>query len=253
MKKRLLLTTIPLVLGLIGCGDGTSSGGQDEIVGSIDLRSYFPIESTTKNYKVISKEIGGTEKEEDLTEEILVDDSKIETKIFGVTDNILTVQDNRLVYTNVSADGNISTVLYRYVDVGGVIYSKDISEVEKIELNGEEIGEKSITGTKECILEEELNEFSKDSYIYNGNIIKIKCTNRATVTTKIKDEYLGLSEYVNGTEDFVDIDYRYLLNGTGSIALIDSDCIPEGMKYPDDTVTNCPLEHLKYRYIYYLE
>jgi hypothetical protein len=249
--KRELLLALPLIFGLVGCGDGSDTstvGGY----GSIDLRSYFPFENVTKNYKVITKKRDEELKEDYITEEISVDDSKIETKIFGVTDSILKIGDEKLVYTDVSAEGNDSTVLYRYVDVGGVIYSKDISKVEKLKEYDQEIGQKSINGTRECILEEELTEFSKDSHFYSGNIIKIKCTNSVTVTTKIKDEYLGQSQYSNNTENVTDISYKYLLNGIGIIASIDDNCIPAGKQYPDDT-KSCAPENREYQYMYYLE
>jgi len=251
MYKKLLYI-IPLTIIMVGCGSTDSETiAKDE--GSIDLRSYFPFESTTKNYQIISKKINTPLSNEYFTEDITVTDSKIETKILDVTNNILTILDKKLIYTDVSDEGNIDKTLYRYVDIGDTLYSMDINRTEVLKVGTQDIGTREKIGSEQCTLVEELSEFTKDSNVYAGNIIKIKCTETTTVTTKVKDEFLGTEgiSYTNGTEDSVDISYRYQKNGVGLIALINDDCIPENMVYPDDT-TVCEEAAKSYSYIYYL-
>lgn len=251
MRKK-LLCIIPLVIMIVGCGT-TDEATKVEGEGSIDIRSYFPFEDTTKNFQVKSKEVNGVLSNEYFTEDITVTDSKIERKILGITDSILTIDDKRLIDTDVSDEGNIDRTLYRYIDVDDTLYSMDINKTEKLSVGEQEIGIRDRVGTESCTLVEELSEFSKDSNIYVGNIIKVKCTDRLTITTKVKDEFLGAEgiSYVNGTEDSVDIFYRYYKNATGLIAVIDDNCIPENMRFPDDT-SECEEDRKSYEYIYYL-
>jgi len=250
--RKSLLYIIPLTIIIVGCGS-TDDETKVEGEGSIDIRSYFPFESTTKNFQVKSKEINRPLSNDYYTEDITVTDSKIERKILDVTDSILTIEDKRLIETDVSDVGNIDRTLYRYIDVDDTLYSMDINRTEKLRVGEQEIGTRERVGVESCSLEEELSEFSKDSNVYVGNIIKLKCTDTITLTTKIQDEFLGTEgiNYVNGTEESVDISYRYYKNATGLIAVINDDCIPENMRFPDDT-TVCAEDKKSYEYVYYL-
>ncbi|HHB94575.1 MAG TPA: hypothetical protein ENK88_05490 [Campylobacterales bacterium] len=247
------LYIIPIAMIIVGCGSTNDSEEKVEGEGSIDMRSYFPFESTTKNYQIISKKANTPLSNDYFTEDITVTDSKIETKILDVTDSIMTIQDKKLIYTDVSDEGNIDKTLYRYIDVDDSLYSMDINSTEILTVGTQEVGTRERIGRESCTLVEELSEFTKGSNIYTGNIVKIKCTETTTITTKVKDEFLGTEgiSYVNGTEDSVDISYRYQKNGVGLIAFINDDCIPENMVYPDDTI-ECQEDTKRYSYIYYL-
>lgn len=247
------LYIIPMTIIMVGCGTTGSDDTKVEGEGSIDMRSYFPFESTTKNYQIISKKANNPLSNDYFVEDITVTDSMIETKILDVIDHTLAIQDKKLIYTDVSDEGNIDKTLYRYIDVDDSLYSMDINRTEVLKVGTQEVGTRGVVGTANCTLVEELSEFTKDSNIYTGNIIKIKCVETITLTTKVQDEFLGTEgvSYVNGTEDSVDISYRYQKNGVGLIASINDDCIPSSMVYPDDT-TECENETKSYSYIYYL-
>jgi len=249
MKKNWLYL-IPLSVIIIGCGttdDNATNNGE----GSIDLKSYLEKEDSTKNYQLINKTVGQTLTNQYYTETTTVTTDKIERKLEGITTNIINIEEKKLTITDVSDEGNIVNSFFRHVDLGNSLFSSDINTTKLLKIGNTEVGSRTRVGTYSCKPIEQLTEFIKDSHSYTGDILKTECTKKTTITTKVNSEYIGQVNYLNGTEDSVDISYYYQKKDTGLIASINDDCIPTNMSYPDDT-TECSDENKSYSYIYYL-
>lgn len=241
---------IPLSLLIIGCGsteNNTSIDGE----GAIDLRTYLEAEDVTKNYKIEDKVVGQTLTNQYYTEVTAVSDTKIERTLEEITDSVVNIEDKNLTNIDVSDDGNITIGYYRNVDVGDTLFSTDINSTQILKVGSQEVGQTEQLGSNVCQLEEQLDGFTKGSNIYTGDILKLKCTKKTTITTSVKDEFIGTVSYVNGTEDSVDISYTYYKKGLGLIVSTNDDCIPTNMNYPDDTI-ECTEDREGYSYIYYL-
>jgi len=248
--KRKLLYLIPLSAMIIGCGT-TETTSTPNGEGSIDLRSYLEKEDISKNYQLINKEVGQNATPQFYTESTTVSADKVERKIDGISTTIINIGEKKITYTDVSDEGNIETSFYRHVDINDILFSVDINKTQKLMLETVELGTRVELGSNSCKLEEQLKEFTHGSNSWTGDILKIKCTKTTTITTKIKDEFVGTVNYINGTEDSLDISYKYQKKDTGVIASIDDNCIPANMHYPDDS-TECSDENKSYSYIYYL-
>lgn len=249
MKKNWLYL-IPLSLIIIGCGttdDNVTNNGE----GSIDLRSYLEKEDISKNYQLINKTVSQPLTNQFYTETTTVTTDKIERKLEGITTNTIDIEDKKITITDVSDEGNIVNSFFRYVDLGNSLFSSDINTTEVLKIGDTEVGSRMRVGTNSCKPVKQLTEFTQDSHPYTGDILKIECTKKTTITTKVNSEYVGQVNYVNGTEDSVDISYYYQKKDTGLIASINDDCIPNNMSYPDDTI-ECSDENKSYSYIYYL-
>jgi len=242
---------IPISFLLIGCGttdDTSPSNGE----GSIDLRSYLESEDINKNYQLIYKGEDGTLSNDYYTEVITVSDNLIERSIDGIIDTRIAISDDRLTHTDVALEGDLTVSFYRHVDLGEDLFTQDINHTEVLTIGEQEIGTQSTLGNKTCRLEEALQDFTSGSNVYTGNILKFKCTINATITTHINDEFVGIVNYVNGTEDTTDVSYYYQKENIGLIAALNDDCIPTGMHYPDDSIDNCDEASQRFSYIYYL-
>ena len=249
--KRNWLYLVPLTALIIGCG---SSGDEtkNEGEGSIDLRTYLEKEDITKNYKLDNKELGQMLTNQYYTEVCTVTETKIERKIGGISDSIVNIGEKKLTNIDVADDGNITTTSYRHVDVGDTLYTRDINNTKILKVGSQEIGTQVELGSNSCKLVEKLTKFTKGSNTYTGDILKTKCTKKVTITTKVKDEFIGSVSYLNGTEDSVDISYYYHKKDIGLIASINDDCIPTTSGYPDDDTIECSDDKKRYSYIYYL-
>jgi hypothetical protein len=249
MKKNWLYL-IPLSVIIIGCGttdDDATNNGE----GSIDLRTYLEKEDSTKNYQLINKTVGQSLTNQYYTETTTVTTDKVERKLEGITTNIINIEEKKLTITDVSDEGNIVNSFFRHVDLGNSLFSSDINTTQLLKIGNTEVGSRTRVGTNSCKPIEQLTEFTKNSHSYTGDILKTECTKKTTITTKVNSEYIGQVNYVNGTEDSVDISYYYQKKDTGLIASINNDCIPKNMSYPDDT-TVCSDENKSYSHIYYL-
>jgi len=249
MKKNWLYL-IPLSFIIIGCGS-TDSTTKNSGEGSIDLRSYLEKEDITKNYKTINKTVGQKLDNQYYIETTTVTTDKLERKIEDITTYIIDIKDKNLTVTDVSDEGNITNSFFRHVDLGDELFSSDINTTEVLKIGDTEVGSRTRVGTYSCKPIEQLTEFTKNSQSYTGDILKIECSKKTTITTKVKSEYVGQVTYVNGTEDSVDISYYYQKKDMGLIASINDNCIPTNMNYPDDTI-ECSDENKSYDYIYYL-
>ena len=242
-KKILLL---PLSLLIIGCGDSTET---TQGKGSLDFKNYLPSSSVSKNYKQVEKKAQIALTNQFYTEVITVDGSTLTTKILGITDNVVTINDDNATLTaiDVANDGNISSTLNRYVDVGYTLVNKDSNTSQTLTLGSQETGTKVRVATLKCTVDEELNGFVRNDNVYTGDILKIKCIETATVTTTIKDEFIGQITDINGSVNVVDIYYLYYKNGVGLVSSIDDNC------YPNDNLSlSCDDSNLTYLYKYYL-
>jgi len=246
-KKSIYL--IPFLLLMVGCGDTTDD--TPDGTGAIDLRTYLEKEDISKNYQLSTKNKEGKLHNDYFTEDITVSATQIERKILSVTDTVTKITDDKLTNIESSSEGDISISYFRHVDVGDKLYTTDINKSEILKIGSQEIGTRSTIGEKSCSLKEQLTEFTNGSNAYNGDILKIKCTKDVTITTKVKDEFVGTVSYVNGTEDSIDIDNVYLKKDTGVIALINDDCFPKDANYADDTA-DCTEGTKTYSYRYYL-
>jgi len=247
MQKKWLYL-IPLSLIIIGCGgteNDTTTTNKGE--GSIDLRTYLEKEDSSKNYQLNKKNT----QNQFYTEVTTVTSNKIERKIAGFTNTIINIEDKKLINIDVSDEGNINTSSYRHIDIGDTLFSTDINSTKTLKVGTQEVGTEKTLGTNSCKLTEQLDKFSKGSNSYTGDIIKVKCTKATTITTKVKDEFVGTVNHINGTVDSIDTSYYYQKKDIGLIAHINDDCIPTNMTYPDDS-TACSDEQKTYSYIYYL-
>lgn len=241
-----------MIIGMfiVGCGtteDTTSNDGK----GSIDLRAYLEKEDITKNYKLKNKAVGQAFSNQFYEEVSTVSETRIERKLEGITNSIININEQNLSYIDVADDVNTTMVYYRYVDVGDTLFSTDINSTKILRVGTQEIGTEEKIGVDSCKLVEELNGFTEGSETYTGDILKVKCTKNTTITTKVKDEFIGSVNYVNGTEDSVDIYFYYQKKDIGLIAAIDNDCISNNGKYPDDTI-QCTDDNMSYSKTYYL-
>ena len=246
-KKSIYL--IPLVLLMVGCGDTTEEKADGE--GSIDLRTYLEKKDISKNYQLSTKNKEGKLHNNYFTEDITVSATKIERKILTITDTVTNISEKKLTNIESSSEGDISISYFRHVDVGEKLYTTDINKSEILKIGSQEIGIRTTLGDRSCSLKEQLKEFTNGSNAYNGDILKIKCTKDVTITTKVKDEFVGTVSYVNGTEDSIDVNYVYLKKDTGIISSINNDCFPKGANYVDDTA-DCTEGTKTYSYRYYL-
>jgi len=242
---------IPLSAIIIGCGTTDNNDTTNNGEGSIDLRTYLEKEDITKNYQIVNKTIGQKITNQYYSETSTVTTDKIERKLEGITTTIINIEEKKLTVTDVSDEGNIVNSFFRHVDLGNNLFSSDINTTELLKIGDTEVGKRTRVGTNSCKPIEQLTEFTKDSHSYTGDILKTECTKKTTITTKVNSEYIGQVNYINGTEDSVDISYYYQKKDTGLIASINDDCIPTNMKYPDDT-TECSDGNKSYSYIYYL-
>ena len=250
MKKNWLYL-IPLSLIIIGCGGSDDGASAPDGTGSIDLRTYLEKADISKNYQLINKTVGNPLTSQFYTATTTVTADKIERKLEGITTTTIDIGEKKLTITDVSDEGNIVSSFFRHVDLDNNLFSSDINTTELLKIGDTEVGSRTRIGTNSCKPIEQLTEFTKDSHPYAGDILKTKCTKKTTITTKVKSEFIGQVNYINGTEDSVDISYYYQKKDTGLIASINDDCIPKNMNYPDDTI-ECSDENKSYSYIYYL-
>jgi hypothetical protein len=248
MKNNWLYLTLSALI--IGCGS-TESNTKNDGEGSIDLRSYLEKEDVSKNYQLNNKSVGQTLTNQYYAEVITVSETKIERTIEGIADSIVNIEEKKLTYIDVADDGNINTSSNRYVDIGDTLFSTDINSTKILTVGSQAVGTQEKLGSNSCKLIEELNEFTKGSNTYTGDILKTKCTKITTITTKVKDEFIGSVSYFNGTEDSVDISYFYYKKDIGLISSINDDCILTNSVYPEDT-TECSNDNKSYSYTYYL-
>ena len=130
-------------------------------------------------------------------------------------------------------------------------------EVETLKIGSQKIGEKYTKVAEKCLLDSIINHYEKFFFEYtnyddNHNIIKLKCTTKTIVDTKIDATFIDSVSYTNGTvESKDDISYIYLQKDLGVIATINDDCLAS--KLPDiidDTLE--PEQCLGERYEYSL-
>ena len=250
MKKRNLYL-IPLSVLVIGCGsteDNTTAKGE----GAIDLRTYFEKEDISKKYTLINKEVDRDFTRKKYNEDSVVTASKIERRLKDTTiiTKTIDIGEKNLTLIDVSDEGNIKNVFFRNVDLGETLFTAEINTTQLLKIGNTVVGSQIRVGTNSCKLIEKRSEFIKDSYPYQGDILKTECTKTTTITTKVDSQYVKDVNYINGTEDSVDISYYYQMKDIGLIASINDDCVPPNMTYPDDTI-QCSDKNKSYSYMYY--
>ena len=246
-KKNIYL--ISLVLLIVGCGDTNTTDSEGE--GAIDLRTYLEKESINKNYQLSNKNKEAILSNDYFTENITVSETQIERKVFDIVNSITKISDKKLTNVEVSSEGSISTTYFRHLDIGDRLYTTDINKSKTLTVGLQEVGTRETLGETTCKLSKQLEEFTNGSNTYSGDILKIKCTSTSTITTQIKDEFIGTVSYVNGKEDSININNVYLKKDIGMIALIDDNCLPSNANYVDDTA-DCSEGVKTHSYLYYL-
>jgi hypothetical protein len=135
-------------------------------------------------------------------------------------------------------DLNHSKVITRNFNRGDTVsnYLK-ADEVEILKIGSQKIGEKRTKVEEKCMLDSIVERYEKFFFEYTNydgehDIMKIKCTTKTVVDTKIDAEYVDSVSYTNGVvESKDDISYVYLQKGLGMIATINDDCLAS--KLPD--------------------
>jgi len=243
-----------LLIGLIGCGGNSSSGGK-----KIDMSEYLPT-MTKKEYTEVNKTIDDSRMQSgDFVENIVIEPNLITTKVNGITTTITTIHQDKISIQEFG-DKDRTIIMKKEVKKGDKVI-EDIHEslLETLKVGSQLVGDKSIKTEESCVYKGKIDEFSKYFYVYENydeehDIIRLECTIRKTEITSIKPEFVDEVVYENGTIKFKpNTSYIYLQKGIGIIGDIDDDCVVEKMPEVviDDTEDPRDCIGEQYRYILY--
>lgn len=247
MNKNLIL--LSSFVALVGCG--SSSGSK-----KVDLANYLPSINMSKDYIQVTK-INGKLDNRAYTDDVVVVSNLITIKEDANKSRVLTINPDEVV-TKYNNDGNHSKIVKRKFSEGDSVsnyITKD--ETEALKIGSQKIGEKHTKKEEKCIFDSIINRYEKFYFEYKNyddkhDIIKIKCTTKTIIKTKIDKKYIDSVAYTNGTvESKDDISYVYMQKGLGTIATINDDCLAS--KSPDivDDTLN-PEDCVEERYEYNL-
>ncbi len=247
MNKNLIL--ILSIVAFAGCGSSNSDK-------KIDIANYLPSANMSKAYTHVTK-IDGKLNNRAYTDTVVVESNVLSIKEDTKPSRLITIKADEveIKYLN---DVNHSKIMTRKLSQGDTVstYLKK-DETETLKIGSQKIGEKYTKVEEKCTLDSMINRYEKFFFEYtnyddNHNIMKIKCTTKTVVETKIDTKYIDSVSYTNGTvESKDDISYIYLQKGLGTIATINDDCLAS--KLPDiidDTLA--PEKCLGERYEYNL-
>jgi len=216
---------------LNACGS-TSSDEKDKV----DIANYLPATSMIKQYTNVSKVNGDLDNIE-YSQNILVESNLVTIKKGNDFETLITISVDDITFKSIK-DTTQSKILKRNIAVGETLSSYvKTSETKLLEIGTQRIGEQSTRTEENCILESILDSYQVFVYQYENydskhDILKIKCTSKTSIETKIDLEYIDLVSYTNGVlESKEDISYLYLQEGLGEIARINDDCLVA--KLPD--------------------
>ena len=228
MNKNLIL--ILSIMAFVGCGSSATNEKK------IDIVNYLPSTSMSKFYTHVTKR-DGKFNNHSYTDAVVVESNLISIKEDTTPSRLITIKADEveIKYLN---DVNHSKILMRNISKGESIstYLKQ-DETETLKIGSQKVGEKYTKIEEKCIFDSILNGYEKFFFEYtnyddNHNIMKIKCTTKTVVETKIDAMYIDSVSYTNGTiESKDDISYIYLQKGLGTIATINDDCLSS--KLPD--------------------
>ena len=246
MNKNLLL--IGSIIALAGCGS-SSSGGK-----KIDMKSYLPTSSMTKEYTRVRK-IDGKLTTHYHKDSVAVNSNSVSIKEDGKLNRLFTIKNDEIDVKYLS-DVNHTKVITRKLNKDDTVsdYLK-ADEVEILKIGSQRVGEKHTKIEEKCTVDSMINRYEKFFFEYinyddEHDIMKIKCITKKIIETKIDKEYADSVSYTNSViESKDDISYVYLQKGLGMIATINDDCLAS--KSPDiidDTLS--PKKCLDARYEY---
>jgi len=221
------------------------------------MANYLPSTSMTKEYTTVSK-LNGDINNIEYRQNILVESNLVSIKKANNLETLITISADDINYKSIN-DVTDTKTLKRHVTMGENIfdYIKQ-SETKVLEIGSQRIGEQSTRMEESCVLEGILSTYEVFFYSYknydsNHNILKIKCSSKTFIETKIDSEYIDLVAYTNGiVESKADIFYLYYQEGLGEIARINDDCLAS--KLPDiidDTLDKSKCLGERYRYNLY--
>ena len=228
MNKNLIL--ILSIVAFAGCGSSSSDEKK------IDMSSYLPSTSMSKAFTHVTK-IDGKLNNRPYTDTVVVESSLVSIKEDGKLSRLITVKADEIEIKYLN-DVNRSKIMTRNLSEGDSVsnYLKK-DEVEILKIGSQKIGEKRTKIEETCALDSMVDRYEKFFFEYTNyddkhNIMKIKCTTKTIVETKIDTKYIDSVSYSNGiVESKEDISYLYLQKGLGVIATINDDCLAS--KLPD--------------------
>lgn len=213
MRKSIISVAVLTVLitNFNGCGSSSGSSSKDT---RIDILQYFEKNSQLKNMLGIDQD-SRKEKEEKVhyQENVKVEKKRITYSVKNTVHSIINIGKKDLNIT-IPEKNNHSYLIKRKLNKGDVISSYTLfsSKVEN------EVTIK-IKEKEECIFDKQLTTLSIKSKtsatIYNGDILRQKCTTIKTETYTDKDK-----EVLH----YLDIKYTYYQKDKGEIAGEDKNC-----------------------------
>jgi hypothetical protein len=248
MNKNLIL--LLSLVSFIGCGSSSSD------TKTMDLASYLPSTSMTKDYTYVTK-IDGNLDNFTYSDTVVVESNLLSVKKDGRLNRFITIKTDE-VEINYLDDTNSSKIMKRNISEGDVVsnYLKK-DEVEVLKVGSQEIGEEQTRIEEECTFDSMTDRYEKYFFEYknydnNHDIMIIKCITKTIVETKVDSQYVDSVSYTNGVvESKDDVSYLYLQKGLGTIATINDDCLASILPdVIDDTLE--PEQCLGERYEYNL-
>jgi len=236
MNRNLLLLVSSIAF--LGCGSSDTSAQK------IDIANYLPSSSMSKEYTHVTK-IDGSLNNRDYTNSVVVESNVVSIKTEGKLSQLITIKADELEVKYI--DENRSKMVTRNVNKGDMVsnYLKEDS-IKILKIGSQKIGEQRTKIEERCRFDSFVERYEKFFFEYTNydgehDIMKIKCTTKTVVDTKIDDEYVDLVSYTNGiVESKDDISYVYLQKGLGMIAMINDDCLAS--KLPDVVDDTLPPE-----------
>lgn len=221
MNKTNKYLSLALATVLLSACGGNSSSKKKEGEGSIDFAQYFPKKSMSKGYMVRKQYENGPE----MTignETIEVLDQTITTSIDAKVVKKVVITDKNITITNLSEDKKQVNRMYRHIDIGDTLFSKKRKFSETNDL-----GKITTTSTYSCKVKSKEKKFKKGDYIYEGDLLKLECSDKGTKVYDIKQTLLdaGVASDLNGTHEIYDTSYVYLKKDLGEVVSINEDCI----------------------------
>jgi len=228
MNKNLIVILSILVFN--GCGSSESDKKK------IDMANYLPTTSMNKVYTNVTK-IDGKLNNNSYTDNVTVESNLVAIKKNIKLNQLITIKSDEIEikYFN---DKNDSKLISRNLLKGDVIsnYLKEDS-IETLQIGLQQIGKKYTRVEEECILDDMIDHYEKFFFEYTNydddhDIMKIKCTTKTVIETRIDTQYVESVSYSNGVvESKNDVSYIYLQKNIGMIATINDDCLAS--KLPD--------------------
>ena len=222
MNKNLIL--LLSIVAFAGCGSSSSDTKK------IDLADYLPSENMSKAYTNVTK-IDGKLDNRPYTNTVVLESNTVSITEDSLLDRRISIKDTTIDVEYI-ADTNRTKVMTRQLNVGDMVsnYLKR-DEVETLKIGSQEIGEQQTKVEEKCTLESIVDRYEKFFFEYTNyddkhDIMKIKCTTKTVVETKIDEQYVNSVAYTNGiVESKEDISYLYMQKGLGTIATINDDCL----------------------------